>query len=65
MDAINIVAWVCEIRGNRAGDRSEKVSVSASYESANILSTITFEVSVEDARSFYVGQQIQIQISRQ
>ena len=57
-----INAYVCEIRGNRAGDRSEKVTVCASYESANTLSSITFEVPIENAVNFFVGQKVQVSI---
>ena len=59
---IIIDAHVQDIRGDRVGDMSEKVSVCASYESANTLSSITFDVPINNARDFFVGQKIQINI---
>lgn len=61
---MEIIAYVEAIRGNRAGDRSEKVTVTASYESASILSSITFDVPVEQAGEYYIGQEITITISK-
>ena len=60
---MEIIAYVCEIRGNRAGDRSEKITVTASYESASILSSIAFDVPIEQACEYFIGQEINITIS--
>lgn len=64
MEEIRIDAYVEEIRANRAGDRSDKARISASYEAASILASITFEVSMEHAKDFFVGQKITIAIWR-
>ena len=61
---MEIKAYICEIRGNRAGDRSEKVTVTASYESANVVNSITFDMPIEQAREYFVGQKITITISK-
>ncbi|KKN15553.1 hypothetical protein LCGC14_0984980 [marine sediment metagenome] len=58
-----IKAHVADIRGNRMGDRSEKITVCASYEAASIISSITFEAPIEDAPKFYVGQEISVIVS--
>ena len=55
-------AYVSEVRANRAGDRSEKFAVSASYEAANILGSITFEVPIECAKDFYIGQKLTVEV---
>jgi len=57
-----IDAYIESIYGNRAGDRSEKIRVSASYESANILNSITFDVPIDQANQFFVGQKLRITI---
>ena len=59
---IKIDAWVQGIEGNRAGDRSEKVRITASYEAASILSSITFNVPIAQAHDYFVGQKIRIAI---
>lgn len=61
---MEIKAYIYEIRGNRAGDRAEKITVSASYESASIMSSITFDVPIEQASEYYIGQEITITISK-
>ena len=63
MNKVNIDAYVSEIRGNRARDLSDKITVSADYESANTCSAITFQVPIDQAPLFYIGQQISIVIS--
>jgi len=63
MDKAVIVAYVSEVRANRAGDRSEKVTISADYESANILSSLTFQVPIAQAKQFFVGQPITINVN--
>ena len=64
MDRVSIDAWVCEILANRLGDRSEKARVSATYESAGIVGSITFDVPISEAKDFYVGQLIKIYIEK-
>ncbi len=59
-----IDAYVEGIRGNRAGDRSELITVTASYECASILSSITFLVPIADATDYYIGQKLQIEITK-
>lgn len=63
MDKVTINAYVSEVRANRAGDRSEIVTVSADYESANILSSLTFQVPIAQAKQFFVGQPITISVN--
>lgn len=55
-------AYVCEVQGNRAGDRSDKVRVTASYESADTMGTLTFDVPIANAKLFHVGQTVRIGI---
>ena len=58
-----IKAYISEIRGNRAGNLSEKVSISANYECASIISSITFDVSIDEAKKYHIGQELIIEIS--
>lgn len=58
MDIAEIKAYVAEIRGNRAGDRADKIRVTATYEHAKVVSSIEFDLTLVDARKFYVGQEI-------
>lgn len=63
MSSVNISAYINTIRTNRMGDRSEKATICADYQSAGIISSITFEVPIEQAKSFFVGQKINININ--
>ena len=58
-----IIAYVQGIQTNRAGSSSEKFRVTATYEASNILSSITFDVPMSEARGYFVGQQLQITIA--
>ena len=58
MTRVEIEAYVSEIQGNRAGDRSEKARISASYECANVHSSLTFDVPISEARYYWVGQKL-------
>lgn len=60
---VKIKAYIESINGNRAGDRSEKIRITASYESSNIMSTITYELPIDEAYRYYVGQELEISIS--
>ena len=62
MKILPIEAFVSDIRGNRAGDRSELIQVSATYECAGIASSITFYASISDANKYYIGQKLIISI---
>ena len=57
-----IIAHVEAIQTNRAGDRSEKFRVTATYESSNTASSITFDVPMSEAHRYFVGQRLQITI---
>ncbi len=59
---VEIDAYISDLRSNRMGDRSEKITISADYESAGILSSITFQVPITEAKNFYIGQRIKIMI---
>ncbi len=61
--AITIDAFITEVRGNRAGNLADKVTIAADYESANILSSLTFQVPIAQANQFFIGQKITITIS--
>jgi len=63
MDKYTIDAYVQEIRGNRAGDRAEKIIIAANYEAVSILNSITFEVPISEANKFFVGQKISVTIT--
>ena len=39
-----------------------KARVSAGYQSANIIGSFTFELPVEEAREYYIGQKLHIEI---
>jgi hypothetical protein len=58
----HIDAYVNEVRGRHSGNDAP-ITVSASYESASIISAITFTVAAEHAREWYVGRHIVILIS--
>ena len=60
MNKVTIDAYISEVRGNRAGDRSEKITIGADYESAGIVSSLTFQVPIDQANRFFVGQKISI-----
>ena len=60
MSSTTIEAYVSTIEGSRAGRLSEKMKVNAAYESASIMSSITFDAPIAEARNFYVGQKITI-----
>lgn len=55
-------AYVTEIQAYRMGDRSEKFRVSASYQMASILGSISFEVEMDQARKFWVGQRLGLHV---
>ena len=57
-----IMAYVGRIDGNRAGHLSETVRISADYEASNIAGSITFDVPVSEAREYYIGQKLRIEI---
>ncbi len=57
-----IYGYVDSVRGHSMGDRTEKLRVEASYESANTLSTITFDIGIEESANFYVGKKLMITI---
>ena len=57
-----IMAYVGRIEGNRAGYHSEMVRISADYEASSIAGSITFDVPIEQAREYYVGQKWHIEI---
>ncbi len=57
-----IDAYVSDIRGNRAGDRSELIVVSATYECASVASSITFYAPITDANKYHIGQKLVITI---
>ena len=59
---VEIVAYISALQVNRAGDRSEKIRIAADYESASIMGSITFEVPIDQALKYYVGQKISIRI---
>ena len=63
MDKVVIDGYISEIRSNRMGDRSEKVRMSADYESAGIIGNLTFEMPILQAKQFYIGQKINIIIT--
>ena len=63
MNMSTIVAYVSDVRGNRMGDRSEIVTITADYESANIISSLTFQVPIDHANQFFVGQKINITVT--
>lgn len=55
------VAQIESLTTNRMGDRrSEKCRVTATYEIANVVGSITFDVPITDARRFHVGQRLTI-----
>ena len=58
-----IDAYVCEIRGNRDGNLCELIRVAATYEEANIISSLTFDAPISEASNFHVGQRISIAVS--
>lgn len=60
-----IIAHIAEITGNRAGDRCEKVRVTATYESSNIMGSISFDVPIAEAVRIYVGQALTIVIEHE
>ena len=60
MTDIEIEAYVQSIEGNRAGDRSEKARVLASYLSSSILGSLAFDVPIGEAKDYFVGQKITI-----
>ena len=62
---IKIEAFVSAMRSNRAGDRSQTVSISADYEAANILSSITYWTDIKDAQNYFVGQKLIITIEQE
>lgn len=57
-----IDAYVCEIRTNRAGDRSDKITVTASYESAGVCGDICFFAPITFAKRYYMGQKLIVSI---
>ncbi len=63
MGKYQIDAYVEMIRGDRAGDRSDKIEITASYEAASILSSLTFQVPILEANRFYIGQKIAILVT--
>jgi len=54
---------ISSIESYRRSDVSEKVRITADYECANILSTLTFEVPFADASHYFVGQKVAITVS--
>jgi len=40
-----------------------KVRISAGYQSANVIGNFSFELSVEEAREYYIGQALNIVIA--
>ena len=62
---ITITATVSEIRSNRAGPVSDAARITADYESAGILGSIPFVTPIEEARTYWVGQELTIAISPQ
>lgn len=60
---VEIKAYVMQVTGNRAGHLSENIRVSASYEAAGLLGSLSFDVPIEQAKEFYVGQELVITIS--
>ena len=59
---VEIIAHVQEIHGNRMGDKSEKIRISASYETAGMINSITFDEPIDQASSYHIGQQLTITI---
>jgi len=57
-------AYVEQVTGNRAGHLSEKLRVSASYEIPGLLGSLTFDVPVDQAQEYYIGQELTISISK-
>ncbi len=62
MGLAKIETYVTAVEGNRMGDRSEKIRITASYEAASIASSLTFEVAITQARKFWVGQRLTIAV---
>ena len=57
-----ITAYVENIQANSIGNLATKGRISAGYESANTISSITFDVPIEQAREYYIGQKLRIEI---
>ena len=58
-----IMAHVAQIEGNRMGDRSEMVRVTATYECANILGSLTFDIPTAESRGVYISQVLLITVT--
>ena len=56
-------AYVCQIQTNRAGDRSEKVRITVTYEVPGSAGSLEFDMPIEEARNYYAGQAVTISIS--
>lgn len=59
---ISFNAFVQTIQGNRAGDRSEKFRVSATYMGGGVAGSISFDVPIAQAQQFFVGQTITVAV---
>lgn len=59
-----IEAFISDIQANRSGTGTpEKARITADYGAANIYSSVTFYVSHAEAKRYWVGQKLIIQIS--
>lgn len=56
-------AYISSIEGNRAGRLSERVKIIAAYRMADTVGSIIFEVTLEAARGYYIGQKLTISIA--
>ena len=60
---INIgTAYIVEISSPTAGDRATRARVVATYEMGNTLGSLTFEVTIEQAQGFRIGQALMLNI---
>ena len=62
VELATINARVSSIRANCVADRADKVQVTADYQCANILGSLTFEIPIDEAKTLYVGQKVSINI---
>lgn len=55
---VTIAAVIVELQRHY----DSKLRITATYEMANTASSIVFDVGIEDAKSYYVGQEIKIAV---
>ena len=57
-----ITAYVDSIQSHGIASLAKMARVSASYQSSNTISSISFDVPTNEARGYYVGQELDIRI---